>query len=259
MEQEAMGSLQIAGESNCGHFVPGFQFTLTRHVDANGPYLLTRVEHDAKLGGNYRSGEDLTFDYHNRMACIPTLLPYRPPQVTSKPVIAGTQTATVVGPAGEEIFCDKYGRIKVQFHWDRQGKKNADSSCWIRVAQVWAGMGWGAFFWPRAGHEVVVAFEEGDPDQPLIVGSVYNAENMPPYPLPQQNMVSGVKSSSVRGDAHEHFNAIIFDDEKGREHLAIHSERNMSFNTEFDKIFRAGRHKGERVAVASVFTVGHMH
>ena len=171
-------------------------------------------------------------------------------------MIAGIQTATVVGPDGEEIFCDKYGRVKVQFHWDREGKKDANSSCWLRVAQVWAGKGWGAFFWPRIGHEVVVVFEEGDPDQPLIIGSVYNAENMPPFVLPKSNRICGFKSASVRGNAHKNFNGIIFVDTKDQEHLAIHSERHLVLNAEYDKEFRAGRNHGERVPGARTITVG---
>jgi type VI secretion system secreted protein VgrG len=255
MEQETLPSLEVHGVSNCGHFVPGYQFKLARHFDADGPYVLGGVEHSAHLTGNFRSGEDLTFAYENRFSCVPAALPYRPLQTTPRPIIPGTQTATVVGPHGEEIFCDKYGRVKAQFHWDRQGKKDTDSSCWVRVAQFWAGKGWGAFFWPRIGHEVVVAFEEGDPDRPLIIGSVYNAENMPPFALPQQNMLGGIKSASVRGQAHENYNGIVFDDEKGREHLSIHSERHLSFNSELDKLFN-GRHKVERVSGMSLLTVG---
>jgi len=146
MEEEAVGSLEIAGESNCGNFVAGHKFKLERHFDANGSYLLTRVEHDARLEGNYRTSQAAGFNYQNRFCCIPVTLPYRPQRVTRKPAIAGIQTATVTGPQGEEIFCDKYGRVKVQFHWDREGKKDADSSCWLRVAQVWAGKGWGRIF-----------------------------------------------------------------------------------------------------------------
>jgi len=258
MEQEEAVSLEIGGAGNCGQFVPGHKFTLKRHFDADGQYLLTRLEHDAHLGGNYRSEEAPEFHYENRFTCIPVALPYRPRCTTPEPVIAGIQTATVVGPPGEEIFCDKYGRIKVQFHWDREGKKDADSSCWLRVAQVWAGKGWGAFFWPRIGHEVVVVFEEGDPDQPLIIGSVYNAENMPWFALPSQKQLAGFKSASVRGAANQNYNGIVFDDELGHEHLSIHSERNMSFNSEYDKMIHAGRHKGERVSSASVFTVGRL-
>jgi type VI secretion system secreted protein VgrG len=258
MEEEAVGSLEIAGESNCGNFVAGHKFKLERHFDANGSYLLTRVEHDARLEGNYRTSQAAGFNYQNRFCCIPVTLPYRPQRVTRKPAIAGIQTATVTGPQGEEIFCDKYGRVKVQFHWDREGKKDADSSCWLRVAQVWAGKGWGAFFWPRIGHEVVVVFEEGDPDQPLIIGSVYNAENMPWFGLPANKQLAGFKSASVRGWAHKNYNGIVFNDEKGKEHLSIHSEHNLSLNSENDKMVHAGRHKGERVGIANVLTVGNL-
>ncbi|HEY0791990.1 MAG TPA: type VI secretion system tip protein TssI/VgrG [Chthoniobacterales bacterium] len=256
MEEEAAVSLEIGGTSNCGHFVAGHQFTLERHFNANDRYLLTRVEHVACLEGNYRSNQATAFTYHNGFTCIPVALPYRPPRVTHKPVISGVQTATVTGPPGEELFCDKYGRVKVQFHWDREGKKDADSSCWVRVAQVWAGKGWGAFFWPRTGHEVVVAFEEGDPDQPLIVGSVYNAENMPPYELPAKKILTGLKSASHKGISSKNFNGIVFNDQKGHEHLALHSEHNLSLNSEYDKMIHAGRHRGERVAGTSVMTVG---
>ena len=179
-------------------------------------------------------------------------------RVTPVPEISGMQTATVVGPPGEEIWVDKYGRVKVQFHWDREGKMNADSSCWVRVSQVWAGKGWGAFFWPRIGHEVVVIFEEGDPDQPLIIGSVYNADNMPWYNLPINKELGGIKSASERGTSVQNFNAVVFCDKKGKEHLAIHSERNLTMNAENDKQIQGGRHKGERVGVANMLTTGKM-
>jgi type VI secretion system secreted protein VgrG len=256
MEQEQAMSLEIAGAGNCGQFLPGHKFTLKDHFDADDQYLLTRVEHDAHCEF-YRSGDAPPRDYYeNRFRCIPAALPYRPQCVTREPVIAGIQTATVVGPAGEEIFCDKYGRIKVQFHWDREGKMDGDNSCWLRVAQAWAGKGWGAFFWPRIGHEVVVVFEEGDPDQPLIVGSVYNAENMPWFKLPSHKQLGGFKSASLHGTANQNYNGIVFNDEKGHEHLSIHSERNMSLNAEYDKMTHAGCHKGERVSSANILTVG---
>jgi type VI secretion system secreted protein VgrG len=258
MEQEQALSLEIAGAGNCGQFLPGHKFTLKHHFDADDQYLLTRVEHDAHCEF-YRSGDAPPRDYYeNRFRCIPAALPYRPQCVTREPVIAGIQTATVVGPAGEEIFCDKYGRIKVQFHWDREGKMDGDNSCWLRVAQAWAGRGWGAFFWPRIGHEVVVVFEEGDPDQPLIVGSVYNAENMPWFKLPSNKQLGGFKSASLHGTANQNYNGIVFNDKKDHEHLSIHSERNMSLNAEYDKMTHAGRHKGERVSGANVLTVGRL-
>ncbi len=255
MEQEDAASLEILGSSDCGHFSAGHKFTLERHWDANGTYLLTAVEHQAHQG-DYRSNQNDAFQYTNRFVCLPAGLRYRPQRVTERPVIAGIQTATVVGPKGEEIFVDKYGRVKVQFHWDREGKMDAHSSCWIRVAQVWAGKGWGAFFWPRIGHEVVVTFEDGDPDQPLIVGSVYNAENMPWFMLPMNKQLAGFKSASLRGTAKNNYNGIVFNDAKGHEHLSIHSEHNLSLNSEADKMIHAGRHKGERVAVANLLTVG---
>ncbi len=257
MEQEDVACLEIRGASNCGNFAPGHKFTLERHFDANSQYLLKYVEHDAHQTG-YRSDETQELHYKNHFTCIPASLRYRPQCVTSRPVISGMQTATVVGPEGEEIFCDKYGRVKVQFHWDREGKKDANSSCWLRVAQVWAGKGWGAFFWPRIGHEVVVIFEDGDPDQPMIIGSVYNAANMPAFRLPGAKKFAGIKSATVNGSARKNFNGILFVDEQGKEHLALHSERHMVINTEFDTSYTTGRQIGQRVPGAKTVTVGRL-
>ncbi len=258
MEQEEVEGLRIEGTSGCGQFTAGHKFTLEHHFDGDGEYLLTRLQHNARMGeGSYRSaGAASDFHYENRFTCTPTALPYRPQRRTHKPVISGVQTATVVGPPGEEIFCDKYGRVKVQFHWDREGKNNASSSCWLRVAQVWAGKGWGAFFWPRIGHEVVVVFEEGDPDQPLIVGSVYNAQNMPPFSLPKFSTFGGFKSCSVEGSPSKNYNGLLFVDAKSHEHLAIHSERHMVIYAEYDRTYRVGRHQAERVPGARAVTVG---
>jgi type VI secretion system secreted protein VgrG len=257
MEQEEVRGLLIEGISDCGQFVSGHKFTLERHFDADGGYLLTRIDHEAHFE-EYRSDQPdaSAFRYQNRFSCIPEALRYRPQRVTPEPSIASIETATVTGPPGEEIFVDKYGRVKVQFHWDREGKMNADSSCWVRVAQVWAGNGWGGFFWPRIGHEVVVNFEEGDPDKPLITGSVYNAANMPPFKLPLRKKLGGIKSASVSGTSKENFNGIVFFDDKGNEHTSIHSERHLTLHAEFDTRAKVGRHKGERVPGASVLTVG---
>jgi type VI secretion system secreted protein VgrG len=255
MEQEEGVAIGIAGRSDCGQFLPGHIFTLERHWDADGAYLLTRVEHEA-LSESYRSDDADSYTYENRFACVPEALRYRPQRVTPKPVMSSAQTATVVGPPGEEIFVDKYGRVKVQFHWDREGKMNADSSCWIRVAQVWAGKNWGGFFWPRIGHEVVVNFEDGDPDRPLIVGSVYNAANMPPFKLPLRKKLGGIKSATERGNSKENFNGIVFFDEKGHEHLSLHSERHMTLHAEYDTRAKVGRHRGDRIPGASMTTVG---
>lgn len=232
MEQESASAVQIKGASSCEQFATGHRFTLERHFDADGKYLLTSVEHVARLGDAYRAGAEPVYEYQNRFTAIPVSLPYRPPQTTPKPVLSGTQTATIVGLSGQELFLDKYGRVKVQFPWDRQGKNNADSSCWVRVSQLWAGNSWGAFFWPRVGHEVVVAFEEGDPDRPLVVGSVYNNTNMPPYELPKAGVMAGIKSCSVRGKPGRNFNQILFDDEPGDEYLQLHSEKYVALHNE---------------------------
>ncbi|MGH9760809.1 MAG: type VI secretion system Vgr family protein, partial [Blastocatellia bacterium] len=140
------------------------------------------------------------------------------------PVVHGSQTAIVVGPAGEEIYVDKYGRVKVQFHWDREGKYNEKSSCWIRVSQNWAGKRWGAMFIPRIGQEVIVDFIEGDPDRPIITGRVYNGGSMPPYDLPAEKTKSSIKTYSSKGGGG--FNELRFEDKKGSEQIFIHAEKN---------------------------------
>jgi type VI secretion system secreted protein VgrG len=166
MQAEAAAALTIDGSSTCRQLMSGFKFTLDKHFNANGPYVLTVVEHTARMSAGYRSEGDTGFQYENRFRALPLALPFRPPRETPRPVIHGTQTAVVVGPAGEEIFTDKYGRIKVQFHWDRQGKNDADSSCWVRVGTAWAGTQWGMIHIPRIGQEVIVAFEEATPIGP---------------------------------------------------------------------------------------------
>jgi type VI secretion system secreted protein VgrG len=232
MQQEALPSVVIQGGSNCRNVVTGHKFTLDRHFDANGQYVLTSVAHSARLTGDYRSGES-TFDYENNFTCIPFTIPFRPLMTTPRPVVQGTQTAVVVGPPGEEIFVDKYGRVKVQFHWDRESKANADSSCWVRVAQNMAGIRWGSAFWPRIGHEVVVDFLEGDPDQPIIVGSVYNASEMPPYKLPDEKTKTVIfKSNSSKGGGG--FNEFRVEDKKGKEQIFINAERNKDIRVKND-------------------------
>lgn len=233
MEQETLPGLVIKGNSNCRHFVSGHKFVLQRHFDADGEYVLTGVTHSAQLSG-YRSGEG-EFYYENGFSCIPfnVNFPFVPPQVTPKPTVQGTQTAVVVGPPGEEIFTDKYGRIKVQFHWDREGGMDADSSCWIRVVQPWAGKKWGIIVIPRISMEVAVGFEEGDPDRPIVLGSVYNADMMPPYDLPAEQTKSTNKSMSSKGG--EGFNEIRFEDKKGSEQVFIHGEKDQDIRIKNDR------------------------
>jgi type VI secretion system secreted protein VgrG len=151
---------------------------------------------------------------------------FRPAQSTAKAMAAGPETATVVGSKGAEILTDPYGRVRIQFHWDREGKSNEASTCWVRVGQAWAGAQWGTIFIPRIGHEVIVQFLGGDPDRPLITGSLYNANNMPPYTLPDNATQSGIKTRSSQGGGPNNFNEIRFEDKKGEEQLYIQAEKN---------------------------------
>ncbi|RMF88342.1 MAG: type VI secretion system tip protein VgrG, partial [Nitrospinota bacterium] len=230
MEEEEVPYQEIQGTSYCRDFRSGYQFELTDHYDRRqeGTYLLTTVQHSAVQSPDYLSeGEASEAPYYNSFTCIPEAIPFRPPRVTPKPVVQGLQSAVVVGKKGEEIWTDKYGRVRVQFHWDRKGKRDEQSTCWVRVAQPWAGKQWGAIFLPRIGQEVVVAFLEGDPDQPLVVGSVYNAENMPPYELPANQTQSGIKTRSSKGGGASNFNELRFEDKKGSEHIYFHAEKDF--------------------------------
>jgi type VI secretion system secreted protein VgrG len=175
--------------------------------------------------------------------------PYRPERLTQKPMIQGSQTAKVVGASGKEIWTDKYGRVKVQFHWDRHGKSDDSSSCWVRVASNWAGKNWGAQQVPRVGQEVVVSFLDGDPDRPLIIGSVYNAEQMVPYDLPTNATQSGVKSRTSTDGTADNFNELRFEDKKGSEEIYLHAEKNMQVVIENNQTISVGatkKDKGDR-------------
>ncbi|MBK7353863.1 MAG: type VI secretion system tip protein VgrG [Nitrosomonas sp.] len=242
MEEEEVEHATIYAEGNCRHFNPGFRFELTEHNrrDQNKAYVLTSVTHSASIGGNF---PDLTgpedHHYRNRFTCIPASVPFRPNRYTPKPIVRGTQTAIVVGPSGEEIHTDKYGRVKVQFHWDRRSKANEDSSCWIRVASSWAGKNWGMIAIPRIGQEVIVDFLEGDPDRPISIGRVYNAEQMPPYELPAEMTKSTMKSNASKGGGG--FNEFRFEDKKGSEQVFLHAERDQDIRVKNDSMEWIGK------------------
>jgi type VI secretion system secreted protein VgrG len=161
--------------------------------------------------------------------------PFRALRTTRKPFVQGPQTAVVVGPAGDEIYTDEYGRVKVQFHWDREGKHDENASCLIRVSHPWAGKGWGAISIPRIGQEVIVDFLEGDPDQPVITGRVYNKEQMPPWDLPANATQSGILSRSSKGAGVPNANAIRMEDKKGEEQLWFHAEKDQLTEVEHDE------------------------
>ncbi|MCK4987133.1 MAG: type VI secretion system tip protein VgrG, partial [Desulfobacterales bacterium] len=175
---------------------------------------------------------------------------------TPKPMVQGPQTAIVVGPSGEEIYTDKYARVKVSFHWDRNSKSDENSSCWVRVAQVWAGTKWGGIQIPRIGQEVIIEFLEGDPDQPIITGRVYNNDNMPPYDLPANATQSGIKSRSSKGGNADNFNEIRFEDKKGDELVYIHAEKDQSNVVENDETISIGNNRDKNVGVNQTESIG---
>jgi type VI secretion system secreted protein VgrG len=220
---------------------------LDRHPreDQNIEYLVTSESIQAQVNA-YESG-GLSGEYRCDFSVIPGKQQYRAPRRTPKPFVQGPQTAVVVGPAGEEIFTDKYGRVKVQFPWDRLGKSNDQSSCWIRVSHPWAGKNYGAIHIPRIGQEVVVDFLEGDPDQPLITGRVYNAEQMPPWELPANATQSGILTRSSKGGSVANANAIRFEDKKGAEQLWIHAEKNQDIEVENDETHWVGHDRKKTV------------
>jgi len=198
-------------------------------ADFDKEYLITSATYAISIN-QYETGDVAESDepFKATYSLLDSQSPFHPARTAQKPRIEGPQTAIVVGPSGDEIYTDKYGRVKVQFDWDRLGKRDEKSSLWVRVAQVWAGKQWGAMHIPRVGHEVIVDFLDGDPDRPIVTGRVYNADNMPPYMLPDNKTQSGLKSRSSKGGAADNFNEIRFEDLKGKEELHIQAEKDMS-------------------------------
>ncbi|WP_229427134.1 type VI secretion system Vgr family protein [Massilia atriviolacea] len=241
-EVEASGK-QFDGAGNCRYAMPGRWFRLTGHFDCgDGPadaqaneFLITEVCHRAS--NNYHVRTTAESHYQNRLTCIRKIIPYRASRdhnsVETK--IHGVQTATVVGPEGEEIHTDEYGRVRVQFHWDRVGTNDEKSSAWIRVATPWAGSNFGMTSIPRIGTEVIIQFLDGNPTRPIITGMVPNANNMPPWPLPANKTQSGILSRSTPGGAYDNANALRFEDMKGKEQLWLHAEKDQLTEVEHDE------------------------
>lgn len=240
---------RMNGAGNARGLATGSLFKLSGYPrkDQNKEHLIVSATHRLH-GGDYESGTaGVEPDYQCSFEAIDSKEPFRTAMTTHKPVVGGPQTATVVGPGGEEIFTDKYGRVKVQFHWDREGARNEKSSCWVRVSQIWAGKNWGWMSIPRMGQEVVVDFLEGDPDQPLITGRVYNQDNMPPYELPANKTQSGLKTRSSLNGTAENFNEIRFEDKKGSEQLFIHAEKNQDIEVENDETHWVGHDRKKTI------------
>lgn len=243
MEEQEATHLVASGSSVCRAFTPGYRFNLKHHAQKsmNASYILTSVQHSASAAGTYSEHEEIR--YSNEFTCIPASVPFRPGRCTPKPVVRGPQTAVVIGRSadkesnnvgaggdGEEIWVDKYGRVKVLFPWDRAGA----CSCWVRVSQGWAGENWGAINIPRVGQEVVVGFLEGDPDRPLITGRVYNPDQDSPYSLPDHGTRTTFKTRSSPGGSHDNYNELRFEDKKGNEQIFIRGEKDHDLRIRHD-------------------------
>ena len=249
MEGQTCLQERATGASNCPRLISGHTFKLDGHNFAafDREYLLVTVNHDGEQSQTLeeQAGTDGT-NYHNTFTAIPSSVAYHPGKPIKKPYIHGIQTATVVGPENEEIYVDEYGRVKVQFHWDRKGKKNEQSSCWLRCAQAWGGAGRGSMFIPRIGDEVIVSFLEGDPDWPLITGSVYNGANPPLYDLPGNKTRSTIRTKSYpRSNG---YNELRFEDKAGSEEVYLQGERDWNILIKNDK--------GQTVGHDETLTVG---
>lgn len=225
----------VSSTSDCRSFFPGGKFRVGKHhlkVEENNEYVIRRVQHQAHAD-SYQSGSRAeTMEYINRFQCFPSSQTFRPPRITPKPLVGGCQTAVVTGPPGEEIYPDEFGRVKVQFHWDREGQMDQNTTCWIRCKQNISGNKWGFMAIPRIGQEVVIDFLEGDPDRPLITGSVYNAEQMPHYSLPDEKTKTYIKTNSSKGgDGH---NELLFDDKEDKEQVYLHAQKDMDVRVRND-------------------------
>jgi type VI secretion system secreted protein VgrG len=218
------------GEGDARGITPGALFSLSNHprADQNREYVVVSANYDMQ-SLDYETVGDAAGEHVFRCTfrSIPSKVPFRSRSITPRPRIHGPQTARVVGKSGEEIWTDEYGRVKLQFHWDREGNSDENASCWVRVAQIWGGASWGGIHVPRIGQEVIVEYLEGDPDRPIVTGRVYNADNMPPYALPTNQTQSGIKSRSSADGTAENFNELRFEDKKGEEQVYLQAEKNL--------------------------------
>jgi len=223
---------RVRAGGTCWGMSPGHLFTLTEHSrdDQNKQYLIVSTSHSINNPDYAYQSQKSEETYRCQIEVMDGTKSFRSARKTPKPMVQGPQTAIVVGPDGEEIYTDPYGRVKVQFHWDRYGTEDDKSSCWIRVSQLWAGKRWGAMHIPRIGQEVIVSFLEGDPDCPVITGRVYNAVEMPPYTLPDNKTQSGIKSHSSKEGGPGNFNELRFEDKKGSEEVFLHAEKNLTID-----------------------------
>ena len=257
-ERLALGGHVASGASNVARLAPGLWFALQGHArsELDDKYLVTRVVHrghspDAAIFNNQPSTAPR---YTNEFECVPLSEPHRPARLHTKPRVSGLQTAIVTGPPGEEVHCDEHGRIKVLPHWDRNAPSDDTSSWWVRVTQAFAGPGWGSFFLPRIGMEVVIDFLDGDPDRPLVVGCVYNGTNSPPYPLPAEKTKTTIKSNSSPGGGGS--NELRFEDQAGAEEVYLHAQRNFNCVVEASMSLSVGGSETDSIAGNRTTSVG---
>ncbi|MBF8778185.1 type VI secretion system tip protein VgrG [Pseudomonas fulva] len=257
---EALQSLheRVELRGNARGLGSGHLFSLSgfTRADQNREYLVVAARYyvrQERLESGAGSGAP---QFESNLSCIDAQQSYRPVASTLRPIVKGPQTAVVVGPAGEEIWTDQYGRVKVHFHWDRHDQSNENSSCWIRVSQAWAGKNWGTMQIPRIGQEVIVSFLEGDPDRPIITGRVYNAEQSVPYELPGNATQSGMKSRSSKGGSPANFNEIRMEDKKGAEQLYLHAERDMDTVVERNQSLAVGANRTQTVGLLETVIIG---
>ncbi|WP_311031909.1 type VI secretion system Vgr family protein [Mesorhizobium koreense] len=248
---------RVAAAGTVRGLFPGCTFKLEGFPrdDQNREYLVVGAEYTL-YDPEYRSGAEAGGEnFEVVLELAPTSVPFRPPRLTPRPIMRGPQTATVVGPSGEEIFTDEYARVKVQFHWDRLGKKDQNSSCFVRVSQTWAGSNWGFIQIPRIGQEVIVDFVEGDPDRPIITGRVYNGAQMPPYGLPANATQSGVKSNSSKGGGG--WNEFRFEDKAGSEEVYFQAQKDHKLLVKNDRSKHVQHDQSDRIDHDAKHSVGH--
>jgi type VI secretion system secreted protein VgrG len=257
IEELAMHHCIGRAKSDARGLTVGCKFTLSNppRPDHEGDYVITSMVCEVTEDSFGQRTNIPTELFKSRFTCIPADVQIRPRRITPKPIINGPQTAIVTAPDGEEIMTDEFGRVKVKFHWDRFSASDDTSSCWIRVAQLWAGKKWGAMFIPRKDQEVIVEFLEGDPDRPIITGRVYNGECMPPYPLPESKTISTIKSNTSKGG--EGFNELRFEDKQGSEQIYIHAQKDMEIEVKNDRKVKIGNDHHEIIVNDSHTEIQH--
>ncbi|NOQ63960.1 MAG: type VI secretion system tip protein VgrG [Methyloprofundus sp.] len=248
---------QGQGQGRARGLMSGGLFTLQKfpRKDQNREYLVVSVNHHIQMD-EYEASSGGGAVYSNNFTVVDSKTHYRTARMTPKPIVQGPQTAVVVGPSGEEIHTNEHGQVILQFHWDRYGKSNENSSCWVRVSQLWAGKTWGGIHIPRIGQEVIVEFMEGDPDRPIVTGRVYNGDQTPPYNLPANKTQSGIKSRSSQGGTGANFNELRFEDKKGAEQVYIHAEKNQDNIVENDETTFVGHDRTENIGNDETITIG---